>query len=106
VFPHVYVDVGLTLTHTAAGSARILAELLELAPFHKQMFSSDCYGAAELCYLGALYHRRGLARVIAGRLAEGEWNAADGARIARMIGSGNARRVYRLQARSCEEGPS
>ncbi|GAA0394638.1 amidohydrolase family protein [Microbispora corallina] len=96
VFPHVYVDVGLALTHTAAGSARVVAELLELAPFHKQMFSSDCYGAAELCHLGALYHRRGLARAIAGRLAEGEWSPADAARIAHMIGSGNARRVYRL----------
>ncbi|ETK37610.1 amidohydrolase [Microbispora sp. ATCC PTA-5024] len=96
VFPHVYVDVGLALTHTAAGSARVVADLLELAPFHKQMFSSDCYGAAELCHLGALYHRRGLARAIAGRLAEGEWSPADAARIAHMIGSGNARRVYRL----------
>lgn len=96
VFPHVHVDVGLALTHTAAGSAAVLRELLELVPFHKQMFSSDCYGVAETCYLGALYHRRGLARVLADRLAEGEWSAADAARIAHMIGSGNARRVYRL----------
>ncbi|GAA1302235.1 amidohydrolase [Planotetraspora silvatica] len=96
VFPHVYVDVGLALTYTAAGSAAILGEMLELVPFHKQMFSSDCYGVAELCLLGAVYHRRGLARVLAGRIAEGEWSAADAARIAHMIGSGNARRVYRL----------
>jgi predicted TIM-barrel fold metal-dependent hydrolase len=96
VFPHVYADVGLALTHTAAGSAPIVAELLELAPFHKVLFSSDCYGLAELCFLGALYHRRGLARVLADRLADAEWSAADAARIAQMIGSGNARRVYRL----------
>ncbi|MCG5213728.1 amidohydrolase family protein [Streptosporangium soli] len=96
VFPHVYVDVGLALTHTAAGSAAVIGELLELVPFHKQMFSSDCYGVAETCHLGALYYRRGLARALGNRISEGEWSAGDSARIAHMIGSGNARRVYRL----------
>ncbi|SDR17863.1 amidohydrolase family protein [Thermostaphylospora chromogena] len=96
VYPHVYADVGLALTHTAAGSPAVLGELLELAPFHKQMYSSDCYGLAEACHLGALYHRRGLAAALAARIEAGEWSAADAARIARMIGSENARRVYRL----------
>ncbi|MFE3450102.1 amidohydrolase family protein [Nonomuraea sp. NPDC059194] len=96
VFPHVHVDVGLALTHTAAGSARVLDELLELVPFHKQLFSSDCYGLAETCHIGALYFRRGLAEVLASRIGSGEWTAADAARVAHMIGSGNARRVYRL----------
>lgn len=96
VFPHVYVDVGLALTSAAAGSATILGELLELVPFHKLMFGSDCHGVAEMCHLGALYFRRGLARALDARLREGEWSASDAARVAHMIGSGNARRVYRL----------
>jgi predicted TIM-barrel fold metal-dependent hydrolase len=96
VFPHVYVDVGLALTYTAAGSAAIISELLELVPFHKQLFSSDCYGLAELCLLGALYYRRGLARALADRIDGREWSTPDAARVAHMIGSGNARRVYRL----------
>ncbi|WP_424532231.1 amidohydrolase family protein [Sphaerisporangium viridialbum] len=96
VFPHVYADVGLALTYTAAGSATIIGELLELVPFHKLMFSSDCSGVAEMCHLGALYFRRGLARALAARMQEGEWSAGDAARVAHMIGSGNARRVYRL----------
>ncbi|MEV0587208.1 amidohydrolase family protein [Nonomuraea sp. NPDC050310] len=96
VYPHVYVDLGLALTYTAGGSARVIEEMLELVPFHKQMFSSDCYGVAENCHLGALYFRRGLARAVHRRLAEGEWAVADAARVAHMIGSGNARRVYRL----------
>ncbi|GLW06562.1 amidohydrolase [Microtetraspora sp. NBRC 13810] len=96
VFPHVYVDVGLALTYTAAGSAAVLGELLELVPFHKQLFSSDCYGVAETCHLGALYYRRGLARALASRIGEGEWSAADSARVAHMIGTGNARRLYRI----------
>lgn len=96
VFPHVYVDAGSAVARTGAGSVHILRELLELAPFHKQMYGSGCHGAAELCYLAALHHRRGLARLLAERIAEGEWSPADAARIAHMIGSGNARRVYRL----------
>jgi predicted TIM-barrel fold metal-dependent hydrolase len=96
LYPHVYVDVGLALPHTAAASARVMSELLELAPFHKQLFSSGCRGVAESCMLGALYFRRALGTVLAARVEAGEWSAPDAARIAHMIGSGNARRVYRL----------
>ncbi|MFI6597542.1 amidohydrolase family protein [Nonomuraea sp. NPDC050536] len=96
IYPHVYVDVGLAMTHTAAGSPRVMDELLELAPFHKQMFSSDCYGVAETCHLGALYYRRALAMALKSRIDAGEWSAADAARVVHMIGSANARRVYRL----------
>ncbi|WP_219535930.1 amidohydrolase family protein [Nonomuraea guangzhouensis] len=96
VFPHVYVDVGLALTYSAAGSARIMDELLELVPFHKQLFGSGCHGVAETGHLGALYFRRALAATLKSRLDAGEWSAADAARVAHMIGSGNARRVYRL----------
>ncbi|GII03428.1 amidohydrolase family protein [Planobispora takensis] len=96
VFPHVYVDVGPAPTATAAGSAAVMGELLELVPFHKQLFGSGARGLAETCHLGALRYRRGLAWALAERLASGEWSAADAARAAHMAGSGNARRVYRL----------
>jgi uncharacterized protein len=96
VHPQVSIDVGLAVTHTAAGSPAVLAEVLELTPFHKIMFSSDCYGLAELCFLGALYYRRGLGSVLGERVATGEWSVADAARIARLIGGDNARRIYRM----------
>ncbi|MEU4410347.1 amidohydrolase [Streptosporangium sp. NPDC023963] len=94
--PHVYVDVGAALTRSATGSAAVMAELLELVPFHKQLFGSGGHGVAETCHLGALHYRRGLAGALAARLADGEWSTADAARVAQMIGSGNARRIYRL----------
>ncbi|MEU4540523.1 amidohydrolase [Streptosporangium sp. NPDC023825] len=94
--PHVYVDVGAALTRSATGSAAVMAELLELVPFHKQLFGSGGHGVAEACHLGALHYRRGLAGALAARLADGEWSTADAARVAQMIGSGNARRIYRL----------
>ncbi|MBF8190847.1 amidohydrolase family protein [Nonomuraea sp. K274] len=96
IYPHVYVDVGLALPQTAAASARVMDELLELAPFHKLLFSSACHGVAETGYLGAHYYRQALGAALAARLRAGEWSAADAARVAHMIGSGNARRVYRL----------
>ncbi|GAA0339046.1 amidohydrolase [Actinoallomurus spadix] len=94
VFPHVHADLGLTVTYTAASSARVIAEFLEIAPFNKILFSTDCYGLAELCHLGAHFFRRGLGAVLTERA--GEWSAADVARVAHMIGAGNARRLYSL----------
>ncbi|TYB71422.1 amidohydrolase family protein [Nonomuraea sp. PA05] len=96
VFPHVYVDVGLAPPHGTAAAARVMDEMLELAPFHKQLFSSGCRGLAETGYLGALTYRRALAAALETRIEAGEWSTSDAARVAHMIGSGNARRVYRL----------
>jgi hypothetical protein len=40
--------------------------------------------------------RRGLAEFLDAGIAADEWTAADAARVARLIGSENAKRVYRL----------
>jgi predicted TIM-barrel fold metal-dependent hydrolase len=98
VFPHVYLDVGEALNHVGASSAAVLAEALEVAPFHKQLYSSDAYGLAELHYLGAAGFRRDLDRVISGFVADGAWSRGDGDRVAQLIGAQNARRVYGLDA--------
>ncbi len=95
-YPHVYVDVGLALTYTAASSGTVIAEMMELAPFHKQLFSSDAFGLAEFFYLGAMFYRRGLGAVLARWVERGECGAADAERIAALIGAENARRVYDL----------
>ncbi len=96
VFPHVYMDVGEALNHVGARSAAVLAEALELTPFHKMLYSSDAFGLPELHYLGAAGFRRDLARVAGGFVADGAWSAGDAARVGRLIGADNARRVYRL----------
>lgn len=95
-YPHVYLDVGSGLALSGPASAGAIAEALAIAPFHKLMFGSGSFGLAEHTLLGSVYHRRGLARLLARRVAEGEWTTADAARIARLIGSDTARRVYRL----------
>jgi predicted TIM-barrel fold metal-dependent hydrolase len=94
VFPHVYMDVGLAVNYVGARAAAVLAESLELAPFHKVLYSSDAYGLAEFHYLGAALFRRAFEEVAEGWVAEGLWSAPDAERVARMVGADNAERVY------------
>jgi predicted TIM-barrel fold metal-dependent hydrolase len=97
VFPHVYIDVGLAVNHTGARSRAVVAESLEVAPFGKVLFSSDAWGPAELHYLGAVLWRRAMAGVLGEWVESGEWSSADAVRVAKMVGAGNAKRVYRLE---------
>jgi predicted TIM-barrel fold metal-dependent hydrolase len=98
LFPHVYLDVGEALNHVGARSAAILAEALELTPFHKMLYSSDAFGLPELHYLGAAAFRHDIAAVTGAFVADGAWSAADAGRVAELIGSGNASRIYRLSS--------
>jgi uncharacterized protein len=92
VFPHVYLDVGLAIPHVGRRAAAVLAEALELAPFHKLLYSSDAYGLAELYVVAAVLFHEALGEVLeALRIGPG-----DRERVAAMIGSGNARMVYAL----------
>ncbi|MET7337584.1 amidohydrolase family protein [Nonomuraea sp. NPDC005650] len=98
VFPHVYFDVGLGINYTGSRSDALIAESLELAPFAKILFSSDAWGPAELHLLGARLFRRGLGRALRGWVEAGEWTESDAIRVATMIGSDNALRVYGLRS--------
>jgi predicted TIM-barrel fold metal-dependent hydrolase len=101
VFPHVYLDVGLAVNYTGARSRAILAEALEVAPFGKLLFSSDAWGPAELHYLGAVLWRRAMTSVLGEWVESGDWSAADALRVVRMVGAGNAKRVYGLAEAAC-----
>ncbi|MBW5483574.1 amidohydrolase family protein [Streptomyces bambusae] len=95
-FPHVYADLGPALAHTGARAAEVLAELLELAPFGKLLFSSGGRHLPELHVVGAQVFREALDRVLGGWVGDGAWSRQDAERVAAMIAAGNARRVYRL----------
>jgi len=90
VFPHVYMDVGLAIPHVGHRASAILAEALELCPFHKLLYSSDAYGLPELHFLAAGTFREALGEALAPLLVD----QAEARRIADLIASGNARRVY------------
>lgn len=94
VYPHVHVDIGLTLGHVGARAGAVLAEYFELAPFGKILYSSDAYGLAELSLVGAAQFRAGLAKLLTEWVESGALSTADAQRLAEAVGAGNARRVY------------
>ena len=94
MFRNVYLDVGLAINYTGARSGAIIAESLELAPFHKILFSSDAWGLPELTYLGALLFRRGLGELLDSYIARGDWSKEDALGVAQQIGRDNALRAY------------
>ena len=94
VYPHVYVDVGLTVGYVGARATAVLGEFLELAPFAKIMYSSDAYGLAELFLVGAAQFRHSLGRVLGDFVDDGAMNVEDARAVAVAIGSGNATRLY------------
>jgi len=96
VYPHVYVDVGLTVGQVGAGAGAVLAEFCELTPFSKLLFSTDGYALPELYLVGAAQFRHGFGRLLDAWVADGAMPADEGRRVAAMVGAGNARRLYRL----------
>lgn len=96
VFPHVYVDVGLTLSHVGARAGAVLAEFCELAPFGKLVYSSDAYGLPELYLVGAAQFRDAFAALLTRWWRDGALTATDAERVAGLVAADNARRVYSL----------
>jgi predicted TIM-barrel fold metal-dependent hydrolase len=94
MFPHVYTDIGLGVNHTGIQSEQLVAEMLEVAPFRKILFSSDAWGLPELHLLGSWLFRRALSRVLGRWVAAGDWSLADARLAVELIGSQNARHVY------------
>lgn len=94
VFPHVHFDVGLALPFLGASSARVLSEALELAPFDKQLYSSDAFGLAELYVVSAALFRRGIHDVTGRWVAEGDCTGDDADAIVAAVSSDTARRLY------------
>lgn len=98
IFPHVYVDLGLTVTYLGARFTAVIGEFLELAPFGKILFSSDAYGLPELYLIGAAQFRHGLGRLLGELVADGAIGSDDAIRIASQLGAANAARLYQLSS--------
>jgi predicted TIM-barrel fold metal-dependent hydrolase len=96
VYPHVYVDVGLTLAQVGAQADVVLGEFFELTPFGKLLFSTDGYALPELYLTGAAQFRHSLGKLLDSWLTDGAMRPDDAERLAVQVGSANARRVYRL----------
>jgi predicted TIM-barrel fold metal-dependent hydrolase len=97
VFEHVFVDVGLATHNAGFRAPAILAELLEIAPFGKVLFSTDAFGLAELYHLGTALFRRGLSDFLRAGLDAGAMSEVDAVRLCALVGHENAKRIYRWE---------
>ena len=95
-FPHVHFDVGFILNWAGPSYARVMGEALEVAPFTKQLYSSDAFGLGEFYYLGALRFRTALKKRLDEWIREDECSVADADRIIELISRENAKRIYPL----------
>ena len=96
VYPHVYVDVGLTVAQVGGRANVVLGEFFELAPFGKLLFSTDGYALPELYLVGAAQFRHSLTALLGDWLADGAIEPDDAERLAIRVTSTNARRLYQL----------
>jgi predicted TIM-barrel fold metal-dependent hydrolase len=99
VFPNVYFDVGGALNHLGPGARRVLSEALELAPFTKQLYSSDAFALAELYVVGSALFLGSLDTVLGRWIADASLSPGDAQRIRAQIGRENAHRIYPALAR-------
>lgn len=96
VFPQVYVDVGLAVGQLGARADALLGEFCELTPFGKLLFSTDGHGLPELFLVGAAQFRHSFGRLLTTWVADQAMPAPDAARVASLVGTENARRLYGL----------
>lgn len=85
-------------THVYADAGPRPEDTLGQAPFGKLLFSSGARGLPELYVTAARFFLRAMGRLVREWTDEGLCGAGDGRRITEMVGSGTARRVYRLDA--------
>jgi uncharacterized protein len=98
VFPHVYLDVGLVSHYMGPSAGTAIRQAMEIAPFSKILYSSDSYGLAEHFAVSAAIWRTEFAALMDEWIASGWATPKDAERIATMVASGNARRVYNLNS--------
>ncbi|OII59954.1 hypothetical protein BJP39_02325 [Streptomyces sp. CC77] len=93
-FRHVYVDVGPT--GTGSRGAALLADALDAALSGKLLCSSGAHGLPERHVVAALGFREALGRGLGECVRDGVWSRTDAQRVATMIATDDARRVYGL----------
>jgi len=95
VYPQVYLDMGLAVPLlSVSGMRAVVAQLLELAPVTKLMFSSDARMIPEMFYLGAKWGREVLADVLVGAVEDSDLSAREADSAAEAILRANAETLY------------
>ncbi len=97
-FPNIYFDVGFVQNWAGPSYRNMMSEALEMAPFTKQLFSTDAFGLSELFYLGTKRFRDSLDSVLDHWIDLDECTPEYAEQIKTWISGENAERIYRLDA--------
>ncbi len=96
IYPHVYVDLSLTVPFLAHRAASAIADALALAPATKILLATDAHSVPELYWVAARHLRDALDRALTEASASGYLQEDDRDQLARLLLHDNAVRVYRL----------
>ncbi len=94
VYPHVYLDLSLTVPFLAHGAAEALADALAMAPVTKILGATDAFSIPELFWLGARHAREAVHAATESIGARGFLPAAERRDAARLVLHDNAAALY------------
>lgn len=95
VYPHVYVDYGLTVPMlSVAGMRAVVRMLLEQVPTSKLLFSTDAHYFPELYALGAKWGRNALAHALDLAVTDGDLSSTEADAAAHAVLRDNAHKLY------------
>jgi len=94
VYPHVHLDLSLTIPFLAHGAADAIADALAMAPATKILLATDAFSIPELFWLGARHARQALDVAAQTAEARGYLPRADRDELARRLLHDNAATLY------------
>ena len=94
VLPNIWCDLSEGLPFAGNAGARIIAEVLEMAPPSRVCYGSDTYGSPEPFYTSALLGKQALAQALQALINDGFMSEAQAQESAKMILADNARELY------------
>ncbi|KAN0052729.1 hypothetical protein ACTA71_006833 [Dictyostelium dimigraforme] len=97
VYPNVYVDIGLAIPFLSInGMKNSIQSMLELAPIDKIIYSSDSHYIPELFYLGSMWARNIIFKVLSKSLKNNEITLKESKEFAFKIFKTNCLNLYKL----------
>jgi len=95
-FPGVHLNMAWTHIIDPAMARTALDEWLDMVPCSKIFGFGGDYAIVEKVYGHLVMARRNIARVLAGKVAEGAWSRTEASEVARRLMRDNAAEFYRL----------
>lgn len=94
VLPRVYLDLSEGIPFAGAAAARIIAEVLEMAPLNRVCYGSDAFALPEITYSSAKLGKQALATALAELVDDGFLSQELATESAARILSGTALELY------------